>query len=162
MMYRHVFVLQTALDSIRREARRFLCRETGGPLTGYVSLDNAIVVTHSAGPGRKGVRRPFSVTISGKAAQAFCDDVYRKSNGSFDYVGDWHSHLGYSPGYSGADVEAMMVMAAFVHCPGRNPISLIYGRYSDLFGVYVLGDDAQFHQVPVSVLKSVPGDRQPV
>lgn len=157
MTYRHAFILQSALDSIQREARRFLCRETGGPLAGYVSLDGAIVVTHSAGPGKKGVRRPFSVTISGKNAQAFCDDVYRKSNGMFDYVGDWHSHMGCSSAYSGTDVEAMIGMASSTHCPIRHPISLIYGRYSGEFSVYVLEDGGWFRHLPVSIIKSVPG-----
>lgn len=157
MTYRHAFILESAMSTLIGEACRYRFKESGGPLVGYISEDGAVVITHAAGPGRKGVRRFFGVTVSGKHAQAFCDDVRRRSGGLLDYVGDWHSHVGNSVGYSGPDVAAMRKMAAFDHGRMTNPISLILSRISRRFAVYALKDDGMFEIVPCSLLGEIPG-----
>ncbi len=159
VIYRHAFILESALAALIAEARRYRFKESGGPLAGYVSEDDAVVVTHAAGPGRKGVRGLLGVTISGEHAQAFCDDVWRRSGGLFDYVGDWHSHIGFSVRNSASDVIALREMA--VHCSSRptnpvSPVSLILSRPTLRFAVYAFDDDGMFEEIPCSLLGKVP------
>ena len=157
MIYRHVFVLASVLLVIRREVGRHRWTETGGPLAGYVSEDHALVVTHAAGPGRRGQRNLFSVVIDGADAQAFCDAVYRESGGLFDYVGDWHRHVGWSLNHSRRDTAAMRQVAEHEHCPIQNPVSLIYRTFPEKFVVYVLNDEQLLEPVVCSTLLALPG-----
>jgi integrative and conjugative element protein (TIGR02256 family) len=163
MIYRHVFIVRSALATIRKEVRRARFTETGGPLTGYISEDHALVVTHAAGPGPRATLRPFSVVIDGTHAQQFCDKVRRRTGGRLDYVGDWHRHLGWSLKASPDDRDAMRTMAAFDYCPVRNPASLIYRSLPEDYVVYILNDKKMLEANPVSVLKAIPRgtDAQP-
>lgn len=157
MVLRSAFVLGSALCTIREEANNYWCRETGGPLVGYVSDDDAVVVTHAGGPGKKGLRKPFSVTFDGESAQRFCDAMRRRCEGLVDYVGDWHSHIRRSVRYSPSDVSALLTMAAFEHSPTRNPISLIYGRWTREIAVYALNDDGCMELLSQRIIDSIPG-----
>ena len=156
MDYCRAFILESALADILKEANRFLSKETGGPLCGYVSEDNAIVITHAAGPGKKAIRKMFSVTICGESAQKFCDEIFRRSSGFFDYVGDWHSHIGCSVRYSPPDVDAMVMMASFIHSPTKNPISLIYSRITGKFALYALNGSGHLEFLSCHIIKSIP------
>lgn len=160
MIYRHVFILSSALDTIRQEVRRTpLLKETGGPLVGYISTDEAVVVTHAAGPGPRGKRGYFSVLIDGRYATQFCNQVEQQSNGRFYYVGDWHCHPGWSLRPSREDVKAMRVMAAYVGCPIKHPISVIYRYYLEEYRAYTLNSSGQLEPTPVSELAEVPCTR---
>jgi len=156
-MYRHVFILSGALDTIRQEVRRtpFL-KETGGPMVGYVSTDEAVVVTHAAGPGPLGKRGYFSVLIDGRYATQFCNRAGQEFNGCFYYVGDWHCHRGWSLKPSHDDLKAMRVMAAYVGCPMKRPISLIYRYYPEEYRAYTLNSAGRLEPTPVSELAEVP------
>ncbi len=158
MIYRHVFVVESAMAVLRAEVRRYRWKETGGPLAGYVSDDEAVVVTHAAGPGRKGVRRTFGVTISGEHAQLFCDGLRRESGGLIDYVGDWHSHIGRSVQFSRQDAAAMVLMATFDGSPTANPISVIVSRVTGRIAAYALNGNGHLDPVPCSVIQAIPAD----
>lgn len=155
MVCRRVFILNSAVSFIHIEASKYLSKETGGPLVGYMSDDNVVVVTNANGPGENAIRRLFSVTISGAGAQKFCDKIRRQSGGFLDYVGDWHSHIGCSVRYSSTDVEAMRTMAAFEHSPTKNPISLIYSKVTKKIAAYVFYEDEGLVAVPSSIVESV-------
>lgn len=148
MIYKHVVVARAVLKTIRDEVRRSRWTETGGPLAGSVTEDGALLVTHAAAPGKRGRRERFSVLIDGESAQEFCDALYRESGGKLDYVGDWHTHLGWSLTPSKRDVAAMQEMAAFEFCPVRNPVSLIYRSLPEKFLVYVLNSKGEFEPIP--------------
>jgi integrative and conjugative element protein (TIGR02256 family) len=156
MIYRHVFIVESVLATIRREVRRARLTETGGPLVGYVSDDQALVVTHAAGPGPRAKLRPFSVLIDGRHAQQFCDRMSRRTEGRIDYVGDWHRHLGWSLKASSDDLRAMRKVAAFEYCPITNPASLIYRSLPEGYNIYVLNERNLLEAFPLSLLRSVP------
>jgi integrative and conjugative element protein (TIGR02256 family) len=156
MIYRHIFIVQSVLTTIRKEVRRARFTETGGPLAGYVSEDRALVVTHAAGPGPRAKLNPFSVVIDGKYAQQFCDRVNRRTDGRIDYVGDWHRHLGWSLKASTDDLSAMRDMAAFEHCPIANPVSLIYRRGPEGYVIYVLNEENFLEACPSTLLNTIP------
>lgn len=156
MIYRHVFVVWSVIDTIRHEVRRAGHKETGGPLVGYISEDGALIATHAAGPGKRGRLYRTSVFIDGAQAQAFCDAKYRESDGSLDYVGDWHRHPAQSLQASVRDAVAMQTVAALESCPLRHPISLIYRSAPEAFAVYVLNDNGDLDPVSASALDEIP------
>jgi integrative and conjugative element protein (TIGR02256 family) len=156
MIYRHVFIVQSVLTTIRREVRRARFTETGGPMVGYVSEDRALVVTHAAGPGPRAKLSTFSVLIDGSHAQQFCERISRRTDGRIDYVGDWHRHLGWSLNASNDDRRAMREMAAFEYCPITNPASLIYRSLPEGYRIYVLNDQQRLQAQPLTLLTSIP------
>ncbi len=156
LIYRHVFVVASVLHTIRREVRRAPFTETGGPLVGYISADDALVVTHASGPGPRAEHARHSVLIDGQHAQQFCDHLWHESDGRLDYVGDWHRHPGWSLTPSQHDIVAMCTVAAFEHCPIPHPISLIYRRWPPALRVYVLNNERDLELAPWSLLSEIP------
>jgi integrative and conjugative element protein (TIGR02256 family) len=155
MMYRHVFLVGGVIHTIRDETRDNGWLETGGALAGYVSADNALVVTHASGPGPSARKRPWSITVDGTYTTRFCNRVYATSEGRFDYVGDWHLHLGWSPAHSAGDVAAMYTVAASGACAAPYPISLIYSLRRDALIVYAYADGA-LAPVDTSIINAIP------
>jgi integrative and conjugative element protein (TIGR02256 family) len=137
MKFNRVILMPKCLSVIKKESRKTWFLETGGPLVGYISQDNALILTDATGPGPRAILQCFSVTIDGAYAQKFCDKIMRESDGQIDYVGDWHKHPGTSLRPSGDDIAAMKTMANFQHSPTKNPISLIYRRWPQCWQVYV-------------------------
>lgn len=156
MIYRHIFIVQSVVATIRREVRRARFTETGGPLLGYISEDDALVVTNAAGPGPRAKLSPVSVVIDGRHAQRFCDRMRRRTDGRIDYIGDWHSHLGWSLKPSKDDLEAMRTMAAFEHCPITNPASLIYRSRPEAYVMHILNEAELLEAYPFSLLSTIP------
>lgn len=157
MIYRHVFIVRSVIDTIRKEVRQTpYGKETGGPLVGYISTDSALVVTHAAGPGPKAKLDYASVTIDGQHAQDYCSRINRESKGLFDYVGDWHRHPGWSLRASDDDARAMRTIAAWEYCPVKYPISLVYRSFREKYVVYVLNARGQLQYVPTTEIDKVP------
>ena len=155
-IYRHVFVVETVLNIFRGESRRAGWRETGGPLVGYLSDDGAVVITGAGGPGPKAQRRLTSVEIDGRHATSFCSHIYHQSNGSLDYIGDWHRHTLWSLQPSKSDEEAMLQVVLSGSCSLEAPISLIYRRLPESMIVYVLTMKGRLCAVPHTLIDSIP------
>lgn len=155
MTYHHVYIVRAVLDTIRSEVSRTSPYvETGGPLAGYIS-DGTLVVTHAAGPGPRAKLRPTSVTIDGVHAQGFCDAVYHDSQGAFDFVGDWHRHLGWSLRPSEEDVKAMRLLASWPYCPVSHPVSVIYRSFRESLAVYTLNQCGFLKSTPAILIDHV-------
>ena len=153
MMYRHVFLTASAIQAIQDETRQTVWVETGGAFAGYVSAENALVVTHASGPGPRAIRRPWSITVDGAYTTAYCNQIYDASDGRLDYIGDWHLHLGWSTAYSNGDLDAMRTIAASGACAAPSPVSLIYSRRLDALVVYGYPDGKL---TPINA-SSIPG-----
>jgi len=148
-MIGRIVLQHAAIDAMKAEMRRVLLTETGGPMAGYTE-GGAVIVTEAAGPGPRARLRPCSVTIDGRSAQHFCAAAYQRSQGRFDYVGDWHCHLGFSLAPSDMDVTAMETMAEFEFSPTISPVSLIWSKWSKKRAGYVYDGEASLRQVSVS------------
>ena len=156
LIYRHVFIVEAVMEFFRAESRRVGWRETGGPLTGYVSTDGAVVVTHAGGPGPRAVLGFTNVQIDGEHATEFCDRIYQESEGCFDYIGDWHRHVAWSLKPSPLDEQAMRDIAASGSCSLDAPLSVIYRRIPEGVRAYALSANGRLMPVPVSTLSSIP------
>ena len=129
-------IAKHAWAQIRREMQTARLTETGGALVGYPEGDT-LHITAASGPGPKAVLRLFSVEIDGAFAQKFCDAELRKSDGTVDYVGDWHCHPSLSIKPSNQDYNAMKIMSDFTGSPTRTPVTLICSRLTSRFSIYV-------------------------
>jgi integrative and conjugative element protein (TIGR02256 family) len=152
MDFSSVMVLSKCLSIIRVESCKAQGTETGGPLVGYVAKAGILIVTGATGPGPKARLERYSVTIDGEHAQRFCDQIRRESDGSIDYIGDWHKHTGISLKPSGQDVAAMKIMAEFEFSPTKHPISLIYRRWPEALQPYVWDGSGSLAKMKGSVL----------
>ena len=139
-MYDCILMVRSVLDSIRAEVKSAGRVETGGPMVGYESEENRLVVTHVCGPGPRAVLNRTSVVIDGQHAHAFCSQLFRESNGRLDYVGDWHRHPGWSLAASEQDLEAMLTIAHAKCCSTKYPASAIYRLRPEGIATYVLYD----------------------
>lgn len=150
MIYRHAFILSTAHRKIQKLMADGCIHETGGPMVGYVTDDNAIVIKDVAGPGSHGIRRFLSVWIDGDHSQRFSDQAFHQSGGTVDYVGDWHCHPGFSVRPSGRDHAAIKEMAEIKGILSH-PISMILSRMSGRFQVYEWSEDSGLNPIPSSI-----------
>ncbi len=135
MSFRSATLSPLALGKIKsfiRKDRRF---EIGGPMVGHVSSTNVIYIEDVEGPGPRGICLPYNVTIDGQHSQRFCDEAHEKSNGKWDYIGDWHCHPGISMQPSSGDSEAIRLMAETSGLTA-SPVSLIYSRILRLYRIY--------------------------
>ena len=135
MIYKRVVLKAEAVQTVRREMRKAKVTETGGALVGYIE-DEKLVVTAASGPGPRARLSLREVWIDGEYAGKFCDRAYSQTGGKWDYVGDWHCHLGCSLKPSSTDRYAMKKMAGFEYCPTRNPLSLIFCKWSHRIKAY--------------------------
>lgn len=156
--YRHLFIVKSVLDVFRHESSLVGFKETGGGLLGYISKDKATVVTHACGPGPKAILTVKKVILDGQFIQEFADKMYEQSNYLFDYIGDWHRHLGYSLTPSTKDIIAMKLAAGH---PGmlENPISIIYrsGTFfkTELLKAYVYVNQ-ELRPISYTIIDNVP------
>ena len=135
MSLRSATIVPSALRKIRSLVKSAKDCEIGGPMVGFLTEDQALVITDVEGPGPRGKCLPFNVTIDGEYSQKFCDMLHRNTNGAWDFVGDWHCHPGIFLRPSVGDCLAMKLLA---DTPGlvANPVSLIYSRVLRTYRIY--------------------------
>lgn len=122
-----VFILKSALNSIRREAARFLIKETGGILIGYWTKSGNIVVTHASGPGSKAYNGYFSFEIDVVYCQGYLDYIFDTTGGALSYLGEWHTHpLGYGLNLSSTDSLNMHHIAMDKSYKCSAPVVILY------------------------------------
>lgn len=123
--YRHAFISDVALESISSELHCSWLRETGGVLCGYVTVDQALVITHASGPDQISRRGPFWFGLSGDFASAYCREVEDLTEGRSYFIGDWHSHLAPSVTPSLQDIQSMKELIGVPPEPCKIPVCMI-------------------------------------
>lgn len=142
MSLKRVCIGPTALEKIHALVKSSGAHEIGGPMVGYVTHENELVITDVSGPGLQGRRMPWNVTVDGEHSKQFSDRAFRDSGGKLDFVGDWHSHPSICIHPSEGDRLAMKLLA---ETPGlvSNPVSLIFSSRLRTFRVYEWFDARQ-------------------
>jgi integrative and conjugative element protein (TIGR02256 family) len=156
MSLKRACISPSALGKIRALVKSSGAHEIGGPMVGYVTDENELIITDVAGPGLNGKCMPFNVTVDGEHSQQFCDLAFRDSGGKHDFVGDWHCHPSICIRPSKGDRQAMKLLA---ETPGLipNPVSLIYSSLLRIFRIYEWVDSEQsLVAIPHRRLKSDP------
>lgn len=122
-----VFILKSALKSIRHEASRFLIRETGGILIGYWTKSGDIVITHASSPGLKAYNGYFSFEIDAVYCQGYLNYIFDTTGGALSYLGEWHTHpLGYGLNLSSTDMLNMHHIAKDKSYKCSTPVVILY------------------------------------
>jgi integrative and conjugative element protein (TIGR02256 family) len=153
MSYCHVILFESVLRVIRSEVSQSPKVETGGALVGYLTPENLLIITHACGPGPRAELRPASVLIDGRHAGRFCTDLYKRSNGRLDYVGDWHKHPAWSPlRASDQDLSAMMTIKDSNCCSVPFPVSLIYRPFPERLVIFALSGES-LHPVTMTLIR---------
>jgi integrative and conjugative element protein (TIGR02256 family) len=124
-----------AYYEILTELRPWKKVETGGVLVGQVQR-NKFVISKASGPGPRAKRLVSTVVVDGDFSTRFCKHIEDQTSGMEVYLGDWHSHTGYSVDPSALDLSAMHIMSPFA--PFGSPLSLIISARSRRFRVFIL------------------------
>jgi integrative and conjugative element protein (TIGR02256 family) len=141
------WISSAVLNSLVEMANSSAPLETGGVLLGYWS--ESPVVLDAVGPGPKARHDRFHFLPDQGYHEAEIARLYRESNCSLQYLGDWHSHPGQSGVMSKLDIQTLRRIANSRKARASRPIMLIlaYGpdwkpvvwslrKAKRLFGVY--------------------------
>lgn len=79
------------LSLIIHESREKYPNETGGILAGHME-DGIVKITFVTGPGPKAVHARTSFLRDGEYCQKELNKIFKQTNGTTDYLGEWHSH----------------------------------------------------------------------
>lgn len=110
------------LDEAARQGRL----ETGGVLLGWRHRD-AVVVTHTLGPGPRASheQRAFSPDNAWQAAEIA--HLYEESGRTLAYLGDWHTHPGGVARPSRRDETTLARIASTPDARCDDPVMMILG-----------------------------------
>jgi integrative and conjugative element protein (TIGR02256 family) len=132
---RHVFVRSEVLRQIGVFCRIQPDVETGGPMVGYGSVDEALVVAAVSDPGPRGICHCHSVTIDGAHATEFCRQQQLGSMGQLRFLGDWHVHMSKSVVPSRQDYRALKLLPRY-NDYGYPTVSLIFNSSLSVMRCY--------------------------
>jgi integrative and conjugative element protein (TIGR02256 family) len=104
---RHAFLTASAFQRIADICAGRGGNEIGGVLVGYATVDHALVVIDASGPGPRSLCTRHTVRIDGRYATTFCASAAEASNGSVQYLGDWHVHTDDTADPSPVDIAAL-------------------------------------------------------
>lgn len=134
-------ISQQCLDEIRKYSEDNLPNEFGGYLFGgysrnrrHVYLTNVIV--------SKKTRSGFSFfqAIDNSSAIQAIKDIFEKTKGLINYIGEWHSHPSMSNHYSATDFDSIKKQALSDDIYTNNPlmciVSITKSRFEPLFYIY--------------------------
>ncbi|HEV7563909.1 MAG TPA: Mov34/MPN/PAD-1 family protein, partial [Solirubrobacterales bacterium] len=102
--------------------RRF--RETGGALFGYEAASD-LLIAQANGPGPRAKHRRTRYVPHPDDVQAEIDEIFAASEGTFRYLGDWHSHPGGRAYPSSVDKKSAEQIATNSETALPEPVVLI-------------------------------------
>lgn len=108
------------LSFIIHESRKKYPNETGGIIAGY--RESGIVqIAFVTGPGPKAVHGRTSFLRDGEYCQKELDQIFEQTNGTVDYLGEWHSHP-FNLGPSRRDKDSLSEIAMDANYASPMPI----------------------------------------
>lgn len=144
--YLRVVLLERAYLKIVSLMKPVWFRETGGALVGYLNDSREVIITDACGPGPRAESQLLSIKIDGEYTGNFCNEVFRKSNGRYDYIGDWHCHPSFYIRPSEMDRLTMVELSEVEGLPDF-PISVIFSRFTRGFEVYYLNREKKLSRL---------------
>lgn len=124
-----VFLPETVMDELEREAERTYPSETGGVLLGFRDRDNEklVQVVGQIGPGPGALHAPDRFDPDSRWQEDQIAQIYEQSGRIATYLGDWHSHPGGSPKPSKLDRSTARRIARHRQARAPNPLMVILG-----------------------------------
>ena len=156
-----LFSLRAVAEVIERDARKWRFRETGGPLFGYWTADQDLVLNAAGLSGPRSRRSVLGFQAERTFEWELIEQVVRDSEGAYTYVGDWHTHPIGSCFPSARDRATAMSVAASPEAGTAQPVLWIASQTAwpwrrARHGCFLF-QGAELRQIPVHSLSTIPG-----
>ncbi len=121
-----------------RENRQILAQdaEAGGILLGSI-YKNYVQVDAISVPAGNDVRKPNYFQRDGERAQRLIYQAYEYSNGTTNYVGEWHTHYQNNPTPSSLDLSEIRNTFDKSQLPLKFVVSIIVGKGDFIGDVWI-------------------------
>jgi integrative and conjugative element protein (TIGR02256 family) len=90
-MTKNIIISESVRNFISSYSDKFIPLETGGIIIGFEDNKN-IYITHATQAGPKAVHKNILFIIDEDYTKKELDKIFISTNGSCDYLGEWHSH----------------------------------------------------------------------
>jgi integrative and conjugative element protein (TIGR02256 family) len=127
-----VVLLPAARASLVGHTRSAPESETGGILIGRKIDDQTVCVTRASPPGPRALHRRTRFSRDTRFLQHYLDDVHERTDGSEDYIGEWHVHPALDAPPSPIDCRSLFRIARRRNYATDNPILIIVESGADL------------------------------
>lgn len=111
---------QQLLSFIIHQSRKKYPNETGGILAGYIE-GSIVKIAFVTGPGPKAVHARTLFLRDGEYCQKELDKIFEQTNGTTDYLGEWHSHP-FDIGPSRRDKDSLREIATDTKYASSTPL----------------------------------------
>lgn len=101
-----IYIQDSIIDEMNNLANNHYPLEVGGVLIGYINNDK-VVVTDIVGPGPKAKHKRNSFLPDYKYQEEKIKKIYKQSDRTKVYIGDWHTHPNGSNELSGSDIKVL-------------------------------------------------------
>ncbi len=123
---------KAAVDKVSEEIGKYSDVETGGVLFGMIK-DGVGHVLKSTDAGPKAIRERFDFKCDPDYIDMLIDMEYANSNGTSQYLGEWHSHPQVIPAPSDVDLNSLDEIASSSESLALLVIVGFLGYSKDLF-----------------------------
>lgn len=141
-------VIELCADAVANLLRHRQCNasdsESGGVLLGRVLLDGGTIVDAALGPNRADKRSRFYFDRDRRSAQTQVNEIWARSEGTKNYLGEWHTHPEDDPSPSLLDRMEWIRISRSVQSPKGSLIFIIVGRKT--INVWESGRDGWWHE----------------
>jgi integrative and conjugative element protein (TIGR02256 family) len=120
-----VWISAKLLSSLAEEAEKHAPNETGGVLMGYWADPSSLVIRVCLGPGPAAIHEKYRFVPDHEYHVTEVENIFRQSNGSCTYLGDWHSHPEGAPLLSQKDRRTLKFIATDAKARAPAPIMLL-------------------------------------
>lgn len=132
-----VLITEDAFEKALGDAQKYADKsERGGILVG-LRRGKHVHIEHVTLPSKWDFSSRFSFTRSAEGHQPFATKQWATTNGTSDWVGEWHSHPEPIPKPSSIDLDSWRRITAF---HGKPMVFLIFGFNSLWLGVMTPGN----------------------
>lgn len=130
-----LFIPSSVMTGLSRMlAARGFARESGGILLGR-QVEGALVfeLTSASSPSKHDIGQRFSFLRRMRPANKLISAAWHQSNGTINYLGEWHTHNENNPIPSATDRKLVKQVVTDGSCPLSRCFMLIVGNSGDAY-----------------------------
>lgn len=122
-----VYIPAKLVCQMLEEVDRHIPYETGGVIAGELIGNSQWIITNITMPGPKAIHKRFSFKPDYEHDENEIARIYRDTNCTSVYLGDWHSHPNSSSYISEKDKNVLEIIAKSKEARMPHPLMLIIG-----------------------------------
>ena len=132
-----IWIKNTIVDFVFQNGNAWLPKETGGILLGYRANNLELVITDIIGPGSRAIHKNTAFEPDQTFHENEIARLYKESDHTITYLGDWHTHPNSYPYLSNQDKSTIKKIALYENARVGNPLMLIAAPPTDKFKIWV-------------------------